>query len=186
VTALRFTTAREVFVAFPQAAEYLTAAPTDDPPPVFMRALANSPTPEDALTFCAFALGRREAVWWGCQCVRLVEGNAADLNPFLQAAEGWVRDPEEENRRAALSIGMASDRQMPGPWLALAAGWSGGSMSPVEGSPVPPPPHLTGSAVRGAVLMSLARTGAKERGALLSACVDGGLRLMEPAKNEPR
>ena len=181
---LRFATAREVFNAFPEAKDNMTAEPTAEPPPIFMRALAASETPEDALTFCAYALGRREAVWWACQCIRLI--GAAEQDPCLGAAETWVREPDEERRRAALKVGMESDRRTPEPWLALAAGWSGGSMSPVEGSNVPPPGHLTASAARAAILIALARVGAKERGGRLSACVEGGLQLMDPGMAGPR
>lgn len=174
---VRFTTAREVFEAFPAARDDIEAQPTDDPPLVFMTALAASPTPEDAIAFCAYLLPRRAAVWWTCQCVRaLIPSPTSEEEAALAAAEDWVREPEEHRRRAALAIGMQGDRRAPTTWAALAAAWSGGSMTDGE-QPAPSPPHLTAKAARAAVLTALARVGAKERALRLRACLDGGLKL---------
>ena len=181
MSALRFSTANEVYDAFPTVGDFLSAEPTGSPPAAFMRSLAAGPTPEDAITFCAFTLGRREAVWWACQCVRSIAQVAeGQEDPLLLAAEDWVREPEEDRRRTALQLGMESDKQVASAWLALAAGWSGGSISTVEGMKVPPASHMTPSAARAAILIALARVGPKERGPRLERCVEGGLRLMEP------
>jgi hypothetical protein len=177
---LRFAAAQEVFDLFPGLSEDMRAQPTSDPPATFLRALAAGDTPEDALTFCAYALGRREAVWWGCQCARSI----AQIPPgqedhCLRAAEDWVREPEDERRLAALRLGTESDRRGATPWLALAAGWSGGNISLLEGGYVAPKPDMTAKAVRTGVLIALARVGAKDRGQRLGMCVDGGVRLMQ-------
>ena len=58
-----------------------------------------------------------------------------------------MREPEDEQRRAALALGMDGDRNAPTTWSALAAAWSGGSMAAGEHA-VPAPPHLTAKAVR--------------------------------------
>src|SRR5688572_18990279 len=161
---LRFSSARDVFEAFPTAHDDLEAKPTDQPPLVFLEALMESDTPEDAVAFCAYLLPRREAVWWACQCVRELNSsrNPAE-DKALAAAEDWVREPEEERRRTALDTGSDSDRNAPATWAALAAGWSGGSMTPVDQPPAPCPPHLTAKAVRAAVLTALARVPVKQR-----------------------
>jgi hypothetical protein len=174
---LRFATAREVFEAFPAARDEIAAVPTDDPPLAFVETLASGMTPEDAVTFCAYMLPRREAVWWACQCVRtLVPSRSEEQEACLQIAEEWVREPEEEHRRAALRLGMDSDKRSPTTWLALAAAWSGGSMSPGE-HPVPTQPDLTAKAARGAVLVALAGVPVKDRAAHLRACLESGRRL---------
>jgi hypothetical protein len=174
---LRFSTAREVFGAFPSATDDIRVGPTDEPPLVFARALAEGPTPEDALAFCAYLLPRREAVWWACQCVRTLTPNL-DRNELqaLEAAEAWVREPEDARRRAAMGLGMAGNRNAATTWNALAAGWSGGTMSAGEHA-VPVAPHLTAKAVRIAVLTALARVRADARGAQIRACLDGAVRL---------
>jgi hypothetical protein len=178
---LRFSTARDVFDAFPTASEDIRARATDDAPIAYVKALARGTTPEDALTFCAYVLPRREAVWWACQCLRsLIAAPSAAEAALVQSAEAWVREPEDSIRRAALAAGEAASRNSPATWAALAAGWSGGSM--VEGHSVPCPPHLTAKAVRIAVLSALARLDTGQRAAAISGCVDRALRLTE----EPR
>ena len=180
MTRLRFTTAREVFDAFPTASDDIKGRPTAEAPAVFMRSLAASGTPEDAVTFCAYTLGRREAVWWACQCVRSIVPLApGSEDATLTAAEDWVRDPDEERRMSALRLGMAADRRAPTPWLALAAAWSGGNISPVQGNSLPAGPHMTARAARIAILLALANVGARDRRARLGVCVEGGLRLMQ-------
>src|SRR5947207_8585656 len=57
----------------------------------------------DAVRFLASALPKAEAVWWACQCVRQAAGS--NLSPkheaAVAAAEKWVKDPSDGNRRAA-------------------------------------------------------------------------------------
>jgi hypothetical protein len=176
---LRFHTAREVYETFPTLNEDVVAAPTDKSPTDFLRALASGPTPEDAIGFCAYMLPRREAVWWGCSCLKGLAGAAAEATQGYRLADAWVREPSEQLRLAALSYGMESDRSQADAWIALAAGWSGGSMMPEAVAPIPSAPHLTAKAVRVALLMALAFVPAQERQAKLAACVQGGLRLVE-------
>lgn len=177
---LRFNTARELFETFPTAADDMTAQPGDQPSLDFLRGLVSSQTPEDAVTFCAYLLPRRVAVWWGHQClVNLPEGLTSQDQGLLALAEDWVREPEEDRRYAALDAGMAAQVKTPGAWIALAAGWSGGSMTPAGMAPVPPPPHLTARAVNAAVLSAVARVPLKQRAAVLSACVSMGIQMTE-------
>jgi hypothetical protein len=177
---LRFNTSRELFEAFPTAAEDMAAQPSDQPSLDFLRSLLSSRTPEDGVTFCAYLLPRRVAVWWGHQCLtRLPEGLTTQDGALLTIAEEWVRDPEEERRYAALDAGLAAPVKTPGAWIALAAGWSGGSMSPPGTAPVVPPPYLTARAVNAAVLTAIARVPLKQRAAVLSACVSMGIQMTE-------
>jgi hypothetical protein len=174
----RFTTARDVYEAFPTARDDLEVDPTDEPPLVFLKALTRSETPENAVSFCAYLLPRREAVWWAAQCVRSLASSHSDAEQAaLEAAETWVREPEEEKRRAALDIGSRNDKSAPTTWVALAAGWSGGSLTAPDQPPVPAPPHLTAKAVRAAVLTALARVPVKQRAEHLAACLKEGTRF---------
>jgi hypothetical protein len=182
---IRFASARDVFEAFPTASDDLEAKPTDEPPLAFVKALMRSDTPEDAVGFCAYMLPRREAVWWACQCVRtLNSARTSAEDKAIAAAEDWVREPEEERRRTALDLGSESDRSAPATWAALAAGWSGGSMTPSDQPAAPCPPHLTAKAVRAAVLTALARVPVKERSERMKTCLEEALRLVgeEPAR----
>jgi len=114
---------------------------------------------QDAVKTIAHALPRREAVWWACMCARAVPDPAlpAADSAALEAAEAWVRRPDEPARRAAAAAAERTKFATPEAWAAMGAFWSGGSMSP-EGQPVvPPPEHLTGTAVAGAVMLAAVR-----------------------------
>ena len=113
----------------------------------------------DAARLAAHALPKREAVWWACMCARAVPDPAllpVDLQA-LEAAELWVRRPDEPSRRAAMEIASRTGFRSPEAWAAVGAFWSGGSMAP-EGQPaVPPGEHLTGVAIAGAIVLSAVR-----------------------------
>jgi hypothetical protein len=175
---LRFSTARDLFQAFPVALDDMVARPSDRGSLEFLKDLVAGPTPEDAITFCAYLLGLREAVWWGHQCLSLLPERLAPEDLVMMAlAEDWVRRPEEDTRTKSLDAGMASRTKTPGVWIALAAGWSGGSMIGPDSMPVPPPPYLTAKAVNAGVLGVLARVDRKGRGPTLGRFVDMGIRL---------
>lgn len=176
----RFTTAREVFHAFPSTEDDISAGPTDEPPLRYLAGLRASPTPEDAVSFLAYALGRREAVWWAAQGVRLMANiPVGGEDAPLKAAESWVREPDDLNRREALRLGMTGNRRLATSWVALAAGWSGGNIAPGPGAVVPATPEMTPKAARTAILVALATVSARDRAARLQACVDAGLPLLQ-------
>jgi hypothetical protein len=181
---LRFTTARQVFEAFPTIAADIEIEPADEAPLDFARKLLAPGRRFEALVFVAYLLARREAVWWGCQCVRAVNGNQAD--DALLAAEAWVRVPEEATRRAALSIGWLRDPRLATTWLALAAGQSGGSIAPEDAHPVAPPAQATALDVKAAVILAIAQTSASGQSAWKAACVEAGIRFAEGGDAEVR
>lgn len=174
MTRLRFSTAREVFDTFPSAGKIIRTAPTAEPPLAFLRRLAQGPAPAEAIGFCAFVLPRREAVWWAAQALRAMLPAGTQPDPGLLAAEAWIRDPSDDNRRAALALADAADTALPGTWVAFAAGYSGGSM--VAGHAVPCPPDLTAKMARIAVLTALGRLTGREHQAALRNCVEACIR----------
>jgi hypothetical protein len=115
---------------------------------------------QEATKLAAHALPKREAVWWACMCARSVVDPALPQPDVAarDAAEAWVRQPADDAlRRAAWAAAQKTGYNSPEAWAAVAAFWSGGSMSP-EGQPVvPPAPHLTGVAVSGAITMAAVR-----------------------------
>jgi hypothetical protein len=128
----------------------------------------------EACRIAAHALPKRQAVWWACMCARAAPdpaGNAADL-AALDAAEAWVRRPEERLRRAAMTAAEAANFRSTEAWAAVGAFWSGGSMAP-EGQPVVPPgDHLTGVAVAGAVVLAGVRHRPQDSTARLGRFLD--------------
>jgi hypothetical protein len=176
----RFATARALFEHFPGARERIKAAPTEASPPRFVRDLVSSGTLEDAISFCAYLLARREAVWWGCRSVRVLLGDTLGNNQdALRAAEAWAQEPGEERRLNAYEIANRSDRDSATTWLALATAWSGGSISRSSQKPVPTPPQLTAQATRTAILLAARLVKAPERDKRLRACVEDALTIAE-------
>jgi hypothetical protein len=113
----------------------------------------------EAARLVAHALPKREAVWWASMCAaHTAPANlpAAD-KVAREAAEEWVRQQSDKSRRIAWDRAQESGCTTPEAWVAIAAFWSGDSMSP-EGQPaVPPGPNLPGTAVAGAVALAAVR-----------------------------
>jgi hypothetical protein len=175
---LRFAAAREVFEAFPSAHVDIRTAPSDRSPIAYLRDLAKGQTPDDAIAFCAYLLPRREAVWWAAQCVRALLGKpTATDETALNAAEEWVREPEETNRRRVLAIGLAANQRAASTWVALAAGWSSGPMIISDYTAPSAPPQLTAQAAFTAIRLALG--GTTDRVGLISQCVERGVRITE-------
>ena len=174
---LRFNTAPQVFEAFPKVTAEIDLRPMEEDPLDFARKLLARAHRFDAIVYVACLLPRREAVWWGCQCLRALSGNATD-NALL-AAEDWVREPEEERRRAALEIAMSASTKIPTTWLARAAGYSGGSLTADDFSPVRASPDATAINVKAAVILALAQRPMNEIPAWTKACVEAGIRFAE-------
>jgi len=161
---MRFPTAARLFSDIPQIAEDMSNRPAAETAQGFLRALLAGPIPEEAITFAAYALQPRHAVWWAHECLNaigkvLTEGD----RQMLALAAVWVSQPDETTRHAALAAGYGADVRGPGVWVALAAGWSGGSMAPADQPDVLTPAFLTGRAVNASVLTALARIPIEQR-----------------------
>jgi len=118
----------------------------------FYDALTGAALWQDAVRFLAAWLPKPKAVWWGCE--GLLSVGEARLTPaqrsVLEAAQGWVLDPTDENRRATRSAAKAIKSRTPAGWLGMATFWADGSIGP-PGTNVPAQPHLTAHAVAGAI-----------------------------------
>lgn len=144
----------------------------------FLAALIDASLATDTLRLLAYALPKREAVWWACLCARQAQTdppNQADLE-IIKASEAWVYRPNDQSRRAAMDLAMKTGFDRAGHWPAAAAFWSGGSIAPPEAPPVEPGPALTGNAVVGAVLLALvqpdARAADRKRRLFLAQALD--------------
>jgi uncharacterized protein DUF6931 len=130
----------------------------------------------EAARLMAHALPKREAVWWACMCS--LHTAPPDLpetdRKARETAEHWVREQTDKVRRAAMEQAQTGNFATPEAWCAVAAFWSGDSMSP-EGQPaVPPAPHLAGMAVAGAVNLAAARGDVTRQQARLRRFLESG------------
>lgn len=146
-------------------------------PEAYVTGLIEARLYQDAARWMAQGLRPRESVWWSCLVARAVTPESAVADAAaLTAAELWVFQPTEENRRAAMAAAEKTGMDTAAAWAAIAAFWSGGSMAPAEAAAVPPPAHLIGRAVSGAVTIAvLAKPPAMVEGAwrhVLAQAVD--------------
>jgi hypothetical protein len=177
---VRFATTRALFETFPELRTKIGDEPTDQCPIDFLRGLVAQGRLGEAVTLCAFLLPRREAVWWACRCVKALSGDIRQERAHrLLAAEAWVREPTDVRRRAALSVGSDDTSSSPLTWLALAAGWSGGSLSAQPKTQPPMPPYLTARAVCIAVLLSADALEKDQCGARLQAWIAEAIELAQ-------
>ena len=114
-----------------------------------------------ALSFLAHSLPPREAIWWGCLCLRQASGS--ELPPLdaaaVKASAEWVLEPTEKRRSAAAALAEETGVGTPAGSLATAVAWTGGSLAPPNPKipVVPPGPWLPAKAVAGAVLLASAK-----------------------------
>lgn len=166
---LRVQLAEELFGAMPALPTLVTAKPREGIHCLdFLRQLTQSGTPEEAVTFMAFALAPRHAVWWGHECLKAAPDLLTDQDRHMMSLIGtWVAEQSDDSRYAALDAAANVAVHGPGVWLALGAGWSGGSMAARGMPPVPPPPSATGQALNAGLQSALVRVGQDKRRRML-------------------
>lgn len=162
---LRASTMEKVFPRLAlsgQSAELIRAEPD---PVIALDLLEQSGFLSEAAKLIAHALPPREGVWWACMCAHhTAPANlAAPDRAAAAAAETWVRNQSDESRRDAFDHAQQGGFGSPEAWAAVAAFWSGDSMSPIGLPKTPPAPHLTGTAVIGSVVLAAVRTHPERR-----------------------
>lgn len=173
---IRFATVRDLYAAFPTAEIDVGVDCCDEPSVDFVARLAKEGNARAALSYCAYLLARRVAIWWACRCVRQTALSDAAALRCLQAAEGWVEQPDEPRRQRALEEAARAPRSSAATWLAQAAGWSGGNISANPALYLEPPPQGAAQAARGAVLIALGSLSPDLRGASEAEWIDTALR----------
>jgi hypothetical protein len=126
-------------------------------PPGFINLLIEKELFIDALKFMAFALPKRESIWWGLCCAQQAYSPTPPCEKAkkaLTAADTWLLAPNDENRRAAMAAAENAGFGTPAGSAALAVFFSGGSMGPANVQAVAPPETLSPQAVSGAVMLS--------------------------------
>ena len=110
----------------------------------------------DAIRLVAHMLPKREAVGWGCLCLRHMQSLQGDkpLPPVHTAAERWVSAPNEDNRWAAKQAADKDDPKTPSGLLAMAAFFAGPTMTPPNLQAVPPPEDATASLVGNVIILA--------------------------------
>ncbi len=183
MTNLRFSTAQQVVDAFPILKDDFKEDDLQSHPVEFVRRLIAADKVQGALALCAFMLPRRDAVRWLCESLRKYGKDFSESEEaHLTLAENWVQNPVEKNRSANLNAAMTSGFKTAPAWAAAAAGWSGGNIGNDPEKPVPPPPHLTGQAVKVGFIMSYWNVFGDTRELRAAEAVRHALELLQVAK----
>lgn len=128
----------------------------DPTPSQFLRLLIEQGYYLDAIHYLAHALPKRDAVWWACLCAHSVsdDGLSPESITALEATEAWVREPNEDRRRAAMAAAERTDMDTAPSLAALGAFFSGGSIAPPDHKEIPPAEELTGRMVSAAIMLA--------------------------------
>ncbi|PTE10894.1 DUF6931 family protein [Mesorhizobium helmanticense] len=177
---LRFKTARDLFMACPAVAGDMVAPPTEQPSIEFCRTLLAGRVPEEAITFCAYLLPERAAIWWAHECLsHLTDLLDSGDQELLALVHDWVGQPDSPYHGAEVSKAAAMPPTTPAAWIALAAGWHGNGAA----ADMAAASHLrsfpAAHAVNAGVLAGLARVALADRFSVLSAFVEMGIQMAE-------
>ncbi|NBW96306.1 MAG: hypothetical protein EBR28_06165 [Planctomycetia bacterium] len=133
---------------------------------------------EDAAKVLGQALTRRAAAWWVCRIARdEPDGPAAREMPALEAAESWVRTPEQWRAYAAQASSEEAGLTSPSGCAALAAFLAGDAISPPNVPVVAPPAHGPGIVAAAAAVLAAERRRPAEAEARLAAILALGFAI---------
>lgn len=172
VSALRFATPFELYSELPQIRDLTQHRPREGEDGLaYLARLRSSTTPEEAVTFAAFASRPKMAIWWAYECLRTMpEELSREDRELMEKIALWTGNPETDNRYEVMRSALYAPRRTPAVFLGLAVGWSGGQIAPND--PAPVPPFRTPRAINSAVLSCLARADLSQRSIRLARFID--------------
>ncbi|MEM8849587.1 MAG: hypothetical protein AAGE03_06070 [Pseudomonadota bacterium] len=122
----------------------------------FLQRLRASTTPEEAVTFTAFAALPQMGVWWGYESLRsMPDAIGARDRELMELIAAWIATPTDDLRHRIMQAALFAPARTPAVMLGLAVGWSGGSIAPSD--PAPVPIYRGPRSLNSAVLSSLAK-----------------------------
>lgn len=152
--------AAEIYAQYPVDTEMQSLLGDETTPAAYVDLLMDQRQYVAAIRFLCHALPKREAIGWACLCLRAMGGDhggdapVAALATALAAAEQWVRESNEEHRRACQTAFEQAGIGTPAGCVAAAVFFSGGSVAPAHVPEVLPGPTLTAQCVTGALLLA--------------------------------
>ncbi|GAA6178108.1 DUF6931 family protein [Sulfitobacter pacificus] len=172
LAALRYATPAELYAKMPHVSQLTLHRPTVTERAIeYLYRLRASTTPEEAVTYTAFATMPKMGVWWGYECLRLSgEDLSAQDRQMMELVANWTQYPDNENRYRAMKAALYAPVRTPATYLGLAVGWSGGSIAPND--PAGVPAHRGPKALNTAVLSCLAQSDLQSRPIRLARFID--------------
>ena len=178
-TALRKSTPAELFAEIPEIRSMMTHRPREgESLRAFMVRLRDGATPEEVVTFTAFAAQPAMAIWWAYSCLReLADIMSPEDRGLMELIAAWSGNPDHASRWRVMKAGLYAPAPSPVVQLALAVGWSGGAIAPND--PAPVPAWRTPRAVNTAVLSGIAQVSLEERQRRLARFIDLAGKMFE-------
>ena len=174
---LRYDRPFDLYRGIPEIADFTRNRPKEEEDSLdYLERLRFSTTPEDGITFAAFAVEPRTSIQWGVNAIRIVTPEIPpDEVQLMSWIAQWIEHPNSDNRWRTLQVAMFAPRRSPAVYLGMAVGWSGGPLAPND--PVAMPSWRAPRAVNAAVLRSLGQISLNERSTNMARILDlaGGL-----------
>ena len=170
--AIRFDRVNDLFAEMPEISRFIETSPEhDEGYRGFLERLRASSTPEEAVTFTAFALDSKAGIKWGKECVAsLIPDMPPEDTKLLSFVSDWIEDSTSENRWNALQLAMFAPRRSPAGYLGLGVGWAGGPLAPNDLVTVPP--WRAPRAISSAVMRAVGQMRTEHRGESLDFVLD--------------
>ncbi|MEL6587295.1 MAG: hypothetical protein AAFQ50_11645, partial [Pseudomonadota bacterium] len=115
VGALHESGAQAIFADFPQVAELMQHRPRDGEDALdFLARLRASTTPEEAVTFTAFAALPQMGVWWGYESLRSMP-DAIDVRDrlLMEMIQAWIGTPTTDLRHRVMAQALYAPARTP-------------------------------------------------------------------------
>lgn len=172
VAALRYSTPAELYAAIPKLAHLTLHSPFEGEDAFsYLMRLAGSSTPEDAITYAAFAAKPNISIWWGLECIRHIYTiESAEVRSLLSEIAHWTNTPSDTARWSIMRQALYAPRRDPSIFLGLAVGWSGGSVAPND--PMVVPPWRAPQAIDAAVRAALSESSGQRRWEFMGRVID--------------
>lgn len=169
---LRLDSPIDLYRDIPEVAGFTKHKPEPDEDPLqYFERLRGSTTPEDAITYTAFATEPQVAIGWGVEAIRIT---LPDLPPdelqLMSWISQWMDNPSSDNRWRTMQVALFAPRRSATVYLGLAVGWSGGALAPND--PVAVPPWRSPKAVNAAILRALGQLSLEQRSVCLARVLD--------------
>lgn len=141
--------------------------------------LRSTAEPKIVAGVLAQAVQRPAAVWWACRAARLEHGGglAEAEAAGVEAAEFWLRAPEQWKAYAANEASKKVGLACPAGCAALAAFFAGESIGPSHLDALPPGAHLAGMVAASAVELAATRRPSEDVGGHWEALLDMGFAI---------
>jgi len=170
--AIRFDRVSDLYAEMPEIEKFIETPPEDEEGyRGFLERLRATSTPEQAVTFTAFALDPKASVKWGMECVEsLIPDMAPEDTKLMNLISEWLDDASSENRWKTLELALFAPRRSPAVYLGLGVGWSGGPLAPNDLVTVPP--WRSPRAISSGVMRAVGQMRTEHRGESLDFVLD--------------